>query len=160
MSNDKLYIIVILGMIGFFIYWYQTRLDQPIECPKCKKKNRHKKQIQHKNGKEIADHSGKSPKKQTKSVRFKDGTSNSGHKSTRKSPPKSALKNKGRTDAKYKKHNIKTKIQNDTTDDETTDDNSDKITDDISLDSLDSSDKSDVHADTDDTLSGDSTLDI
>lgn len=38
-SNDKLYIIVIIGMIFFFIYWYQTRLDtnkiDPNVCKKC-----------------------------------------------------------------------------------------------------------------------------
>lgn len=28
MNSDKLYVIIIIGMIGVFIYWYQTRLDQ------------------------------------------------------------------------------------------------------------------------------------
>jgi len=27
MNSDKLYVIIIIGMIGIFIYWYQTRLD-------------------------------------------------------------------------------------------------------------------------------------
>ena len=36
-SNDKLYIIVIIGMIFFFIYWYQTRLDaKKIDSDVCK----------------------------------------------------------------------------------------------------------------------------
>ena len=44
--SDKLYLIVILGMIGFFIFWYQTRLDETasdespkeIYCSGCKKR--------------------------------------------------------------------------------------------------------------------------
>lgn len=37
-SNDKFYIIIILGMIGFFIYWYQTKLNITESCSKCKYK--------------------------------------------------------------------------------------------------------------------------
>ena len=36
-GNDKFYIIIIFLMIGFFIYWYQTRPD-PTECQSCRKK--------------------------------------------------------------------------------------------------------------------------
>jgi len=46
METDKLYVILIIGMIGIFIYWYQTRLDQEanaehnqtVYCAGCKRK--------------------------------------------------------------------------------------------------------------------------
>lgn len=42
MSNDKLHIIIILGMIGFFIYWYQNCIDNQIECKRCIQRDRKK----------------------------------------------------------------------------------------------------------------------
>src|SRR5947207_126628 len=57
-SNDKLYIIVIIGMIFFFIYWYQTRLDRrlPMDdakksdvCKMCSKTLKTTKKKEHKN---------------------------------------------------------------------------------------------------------------
>lgn len=45
MNSDKLYVIIIIGMIGIFIYWYQTRLDQDLRienqkvyCADCKRR--------------------------------------------------------------------------------------------------------------------------
>ena len=49
-SNDKFYIIIILGMIGFFIYWYQTKLNNITDsCANCKyKESKEKKHIRNK----------------------------------------------------------------------------------------------------------------
>lgn len=83
-SNDKLYIIIILAMIGFFIYWSQKNAN--IECDECKKrklryeknKNTEKKHTKYikkiENDNEIIRENMKSvnsvPKKKT--VRFED----------------------------------------------------------------------------------------
>jgi hypothetical protein len=55
MVSDKLYIVLVLSIIGLFIYWYQKNLAPPV-CQKCiKRKNRKR-------------HS----KNNKKTVRFKD----------------------------------------------------------------------------------------
>ena len=55
MEADKLYVIIIIGMIGIFIYWYQTRLDaeynEKVYCANCrckmiKRKDKKQKQAQ------------------------------------------------------------------------------------------------------------------
>jgi hypothetical protein len=46
METDKLYIIIFLGMIGIFIYWYQTQIEttknkgksEKVYCAGCKKR--------------------------------------------------------------------------------------------------------------------------
>ena len=42
MSDDKMYIIIIVGMIGIFVYWYQTRLDELNRVEKKEKTTDHK----------------------------------------------------------------------------------------------------------------------
>lgn len=91
MSNDKLYIIVILGMIGFFIYWYQTRLDDPPECRRCKKSDKRNRRNRSRNSKDrdryevavketenrtLRPSIKKSRKPPTISVRFKEDADN------------------------------------------------------------------------------------
>lgn len=48
MTDDKLYIIVILAMVGIFMYYYQTHIKNNL-CRKCKKrkykKNKSKKKL-------------------------------------------------------------------------------------------------------------------
>ncbi len=34
-SNDKIYIIIILGMVGLFVYWYHTQHKNGNNCKKC-----------------------------------------------------------------------------------------------------------------------------
>ena len=55
--SDKFYILIILGMMGFFIYWYK---DNIFECKQCKN-------IDYKKNKQ----SIKKHKKKNKSVSFK-----------------------------------------------------------------------------------------
>ena len=57
-SNDRFYILIILAMIGFFIYWYQTRIvdelyEKKRDKKKIRRKNKHNKnthKIRTKNG--------------------------------------------------------------------------------------------------------------
>jgi uncharacterized protein HemX len=37
-NYDKLYIIIILGLIGAFVYWFQTQKDKVLYCSRCKNK--------------------------------------------------------------------------------------------------------------------------
>lgn len=67
-GNDKIYIIIILVMIGGFIYWYQTKLDTHNECKKC---NRRKKQVKNCAKYENPKIKNKSEKKKKK-VTFKN----------------------------------------------------------------------------------------
>tara|TARA_B110000908_G_C9832001_1_gene261745 strand:- start:195 stop:494 length:300 start_codon:yes stop_codon:yes gene_type:complete len=64
MIDDKLYIVLVLVLVGIFIYWYQKRIDN-IECQKClKRKNRRRNK--RKPNVDIAK------KSVLKTVRFKD----------------------------------------------------------------------------------------
>jgi len=37
-NYDKLYIIIILGLIGAFVYWFQTQKEKVLYCSRCKNK--------------------------------------------------------------------------------------------------------------------------
>lgn len=109
-SNDKVYVIIILIMIGCFVYWYQTRLDLHTECESCKKrKHRQKKHHQKSSLNKKPINPSNFNQKVKKTVRFKDEKIGNKHKRLN-------------TD----------KINNDDDDTET------------SLDSLDSSDRSNL----------------
>lgn len=77
-GNDKVYVIVILMMIGCFVYWYQTRLDSHSECESCKRRRlRHQKKHQQQNQNQKSSLARKSSnlsnsnQKVKKTVRFK-----------------------------------------------------------------------------------------
>lgn len=55
-SNDKIYIIIILAMVGFFVYFYQSKIDAIYEKTRCMKCERHKK----KKKKKIVKHNDES----------------------------------------------------------------------------------------------------
>ena len=94
MSSDKLYVIIIIGMIGVFIYWYQTRLDleaqnknskgkeDKVYCAGCKqrmikRKDKHKSthsDTDNRRPKSSTD-KRKSKRRKDKKVRFKDDDS-------------------------------------------------------------------------------------
>ena len=62
MIDDKLYIVIVLAIVGMFVYWYQKRMDN-MECRKCiKRKNRSNKRKKTRN----------KNKSILKTVRFKD----------------------------------------------------------------------------------------
>src|SRR5579872_2645103 len=135
-GNDKLYIIIILVMIGCFIYWYQTRLDNS-ECPTCRER-RLKMDTNNDNrlhSKKMRQRSKTNQTQEDYRVRSK-----SAPKSKSKSKLKSAMKNKhgrkGKSNSKSKK-----RVTFEEEDDENMDDESD-----ITLDSLDSTDQASLMA--------------
>jgi len=52
-NYDKLYIIIILGMIGAFVYWFQTQKEKKIYCSRCKNKLKQKQTEQIKKSKKV-----------------------------------------------------------------------------------------------------------
>ena len=71
-SNDKIYIIIILLMIGYFIYWYQSK--DHTRCPFCKEKKEHKKHISS-SKKQKSKKRNSSSKKNKNHVEFVDNES-------------------------------------------------------------------------------------
>ena len=66
-TNDKLYIVIILGIIGFFIYWYQTH--NKMACNNCntmKKSSNNKNKRTHRRKEKYNDD------KKKKNVRFRN----------------------------------------------------------------------------------------
>lgn len=91
-------------MIGFFIYWYQTRLDNPPECRRCEKRDRQ---------------------------RRKNRSKSRDHRTTDADRDNERVRDRPNRTSKQKRAPVKSVRFNDEVDRET----------DISLDSLDSSDK-------------------
>lgn len=117
-GNDKLYIIVILAMIGCFIYWYQSRLDASSYCERCQRLD--SKTVSVKKEKNRSSKTQKKSSKKKKSINASKSNTKDERYLTEK--PKSRTK-------KGKKKSVTFK------DDEESD---------ISLDSLDSSDHASV----------------
>lgn len=122
-SNDKMYIIVIIGMIFFFVYWYQTRLDaknldtSTNVCTMCSKKIKHvKKKEENRN-------------KNKNHVKVKKNKING-----QSSPdPRKRKEESKKKNVRFQEHDDK------------------RDNDSISLDSLESSDKLDIENGTDDS---------
>ena len=83
-SSDKLYVIIIIGMIGIFIYWYQTRLDleaqtsSEVYCAGCKRRMIKRKDKRKRDNEQSTSQSrhtsrkSKKSRKTSKQVRFED----------------------------------------------------------------------------------------
>lgn len=155
-GNDKLYIMIILAMVGCFIYWYQTRLDS-VECPSCQYKR-----IKCDNIDSLSRSSYKAPTKsyaKTSDKILNRTSAKISAKTSNKIPTKTLPKElsnkekiKSKSHHKKKKHK---RLQEDDTEKINDEDNDNES----SLESLDSSDhaslivhKSKHDTDTDDSL--------
>jgi hypothetical protein len=137
MNTDKLYVIIVIGMIGIFIYWYQTRLDieshnkkEKVYCAECSRKmikRKDKKRIQLDKKQKKNSRSKKS--KSQKRVRFKENDSIDSDDSI----PDSVIE--ARMNKRSSKSKTSRRSRNDDDNDEETE---------ISIDSLDSVDRSDA----------------
>lgn len=82
MSDDKIYIIIIMVMIGFFVYWYQKRIENA-RCQKCIRRSNKRNKLSHSKSSSGKLSSGKSSSGKSSSGKLRHRKL-SHHKSSKK----------------------------------------------------------------------------